>query len=561
MKKKAGPVGIAVILILLVAVTGVAWKVVDRYIPSREVMDPAVYFGVTGEGDAAIVMPDHVVQNKALVKDGTAYIEYETVKDSLNDHFYCDEQENQMILTTATDIIKIPYDSAAYTTLTGNGTMPYQIVLLQESELYIALDFIQQYTNLEYTIIEEPLRIILNNQWGTKTYADVKKEENVRTEGGIKSPVLTKVTPGDKVTVLEQTEEWMKVLTADGYIGYVRKKALNDTYEQETTHYFDEIVYTSIHKDYDINLIWHQISSQESNQALEMDIQDVTGVNVISPTWFSISTNDGDITSLASEEYVALAHEKGMEVWGLLDNFSADIDTVTVLGNTASREKLEDRLITEAVNCQMDGINIDIEALKEEASESYVQFMREMSVKCRNNSLVLSVDVPPPYDFNAHYNRAALGEVVDYVIVMGYDEHYVGSDPGSVASLSFERDGITGTLQEVPKDKIISGIPFYTRLWKTSPSGEVSSEAIGMNTADEKLAEYQVEAGWSQDTSQEYAEFTDGEGNFCQIWLENEASIEEKMKLVKEYDLAGAAAWKLGFERASIWAVISDYLD
>lgn len=561
MKKKAQPMEIAMILIILVMIIGIAWKIADRYIPSRVVMDSAVYFGVTDEGDAAIVMSDRVVQEKALVREGNAYIEYEMVKESLNDHFYYDEQENQIILTTATDIIKIPFNSTEYTTLTGNGTMPYQIMFLQGSEMYIALDFIQQYTNLEYTVLEEPTRIIINDQWGTRTYAELKKDENMRIEGGIKEPILKKLTAGDKVTVLEQMDKWTKVLTSDGYIGYVRNKTLNDTYEEEVTHDFNENVYTSIHKDYDINLIWHQITSQESNAVLETDIQDVAGVNVISPTWFSISTNDGDITSLASEEYVSLAHEKGMEVWGLLDNFSADIDTVTVLGSTASREKLEDRLITEAVNYQMDGINIDIEALKEEASESYIQFMRELSAKCRNNNLVLSVDVPPPYDFNAHYNRAALGEVVDYVIIMGYDEHYVGSDPGSVASVSYERDGITGTLEDVPKEKIISGIPFYTRLWKTSPSGEVSSEAIGMNAADETLAEYGITPFWNYDTFQDYGEFTDSEGNYCQIWLENETSVEEKMKLINEYELAGVAAWKLGFERASIWSVISKYLD
>ena len=222
---------------------------------------------------------------------------------------------------------------------------------------------------------------------------------------------------------------------------------------------------------------------------------------------------------------------------------------------------MEGQLITEALNYQLDGINIDIESLPEETSESYVQFMRELSVKCRNNNLVLSVDVPSPYSFNEHYSQKELGEVVDYVIIMGYDEHYVGSDAGSVASLSYERDGITGTLENVPKEKIISGIPFYTRLWKTNASGEVSSEAIGMDKADQILSDYKVTAGWSSETSQDYAEFTDEDGNFCQIWLENEASIEEKMKLVQEYGLAGVAEWKLGFERSSIWDVIAKYVN
>ena len=522
MKKKKSPVKVVVPLILAVAAAGVGYKVVNRYIPSKEVMDGNEYFGTSGGEDAAVVLPDRLEQGKALVKDGTAYVEYATAKENLNDHLYKSDEEQQVILTTAVDIIKLPYDSNEYTTLTGNGSMPYQIVVSQDGNVYIALDYLVAY---------------------------------------IKSPILKKEAAGDKVTVLEQEEEWTKVLTADGYIGYMKSKKLSDSYEEQVTSDFRAAEYTSIHKDYDMNLLWHQVTSQDSNDALAADIQDVKGVNVISPTWFSISSNDGDISSLASSDYVDTAHQNDMEVWGLMDNFSTDIDTDTVLGTTTSRENLEGQLITEALNYQLDGINIDIESLPEETSESYVQFMRELSVKCRNNNLVLSVDVPPPYSFNEHYSQKELGEVVDYVIIMGYDEHYVGSDAGSVASLSYERDGITGTLENVPKEKIISGIPFYTRLWKTNASGEVSSEAIGMDKADQILSDYKVTAGWSSETSQDYAEFTDEDGNFCQIWLENEASIEEKMKLVQEYGLAGVAEWKLGFERSSIWDVIAKYVN
>ena len=556
MKKKKSPVKVVVPLILAVAAAGVGYKVVNRYIPSKEVMDGNEYFGTSGGEDAAVVLPDCLEQGKALVKDGTAYVEYATAKENLNDHLYKSDEEQQVILTTAVDIIKLPYDSNEYTTLTGNGSMPYQIVVSQDGNVYIALDYLAQYTALQYSVEQEPL-----HQWGTKTFSDVIKEESVRLDADIKSPILKKEATGDKVTVLEQEEEWTKVLTADGYIGYMKSKKLSDSYEEQVTSDFRAAEYTSIHKDYDMNLLWHQVTSQDSNDALAADIQDVKGVNVISPTWFSISSNDGDISSLASSDYVDTAHQNDMEVWGLMDNFSTDIDTDTVLGITTSRENLEGQLITEALNYQLDGINIDIESLPEETSESYVQFMRERSVKCRNNNLVLSGDVPPPYSFNEHYSQKELGEVVDYVIIMGYDEHYVGSDAGSVASLSYERDGITGTLENVPKEKIISGIPFYTRLWKTNASGEVSSEAIGMDKADQILSDYKVTAGWSSETSQDYAEFTDEDGNFCQIWLENEASIEEKMKLVQEYGLAGVAEWKLGFERSSIWDVIAKYVN
>ena len=561
MKKRTGHIKVVALLILLVAIVGIGFRIIDRYIPSKTVLDGKEYFGVSGGEDAAVVLPDRLEQGKALVKDGTAYISYELAKESLNDHLYKNEEEKQVILTTATDIIKLPFDSAEYTTLTGNGSMPYQITFSENGNLYLALEYLVQYTDFQYTVEQEPLHIIINNQWGSKTYADVTKEESIRLEADIKSPILRKAAEGEKVTILEREDDWAKILTEDGYIGYIRSKRLGESYEEQVTNSsFQAAEYTSIHRDHKINLIWHQVTSQDSNAAFSEDMQDVTGVNVVSPTWFSISSNDGDLASLASEDYVSAAHEKGMEVWGLMDNFSTEIDTTTVLGNTASRENLEGQLITEALNHGLDGINIDIETLPEEASESYVQFMRELSVKCRNNNLVLSVDVPPPYDFNTHYNRKALGEVVDYLMIMGYDEHYVGSEAGSVASLSYERNGITGTLESVSKDKIISGIPFYTRLWKTNASGEVSSEAIGMDHADEILSQYQVTAAWSEETSQDYAEFTDEEGNFCQIWLENEKSIEEKMKLVQQYDLGGVAEWKLGFERTAIWDVIAKYM-
>lgn len=561
MKRKTGHIKVIAILILLVAAVGAGSKTVNKYIPSKTILDGKEYFGVSGGEDAAVVLPDRLEQGEALVKDGTAYVSYELAKEKLNDHLYKNEEEKQVILTTAVDIIKLPFDSAEYTTLTGNGSMPYQIVLSQDGRIYLALEYLAQYTDLQYTVEQEPLHIIINNQWGSKTYADVTKEESIRLEADIKSPILRKAAEGEKVTILEREDKWSKVLTADGYIGYLKSKKLGESYEEQVTNSsFSGSEYTSIHRDYKINLIWHQVTSQDSNAAFSEDMQDVTGVNVVSPTWFSISSNDGDLSSLASSEYVTAAHEKGMEVWGLMDNFNAETDTTTVLGNTSSRENIEGQLITEALNNGMDGINIDIETLPEEASESYVQFMRELSVKCRNNNLVLSVDVPPPYDFNTHYNRKALGEVVDYMMVMGYDEHYVGSEAGSVASLSYERNGITGTLESVSKDKIISGIPFYTRLWKTNASGEVSSQAIGMDHADEILSQYKVTAAWSEETSQDYAEFTDEEGNFCQIWLENEKSIEEKMKLVQQYDLGGVAEWKLGFERAAIWNVIAKYI-
>ena len=203
------------------------------------------------------------------------------------------------------------------------------------------------------------------------------------------------------------------------------------------------------------------------------------------------------------------------------------------------------QLITEAQNSGLDGINVDFEQITEEMSDHYIQFIRELSVECRKNQIVLSVDNYVP-GFTSHYNREEQGIVADYVIIMGYDEHFAGSEEaGSVASIDFVREGITETLKEVPKEKVINGLPFFTRLWIESSSG-LTSQAIGMQEAETAVANAGVTASWDEETQQNYAEWT-ADGNTYKIWLEDEQSLESKLKVMQEYDLAGADACKLVF--------------
>lgn len=561
MRKKVLPVIAALILIVIVAAIGIISKVLEKYTPSDETVTAQEYFGVQQPDQVGLVLQDRVADEKGLNANGVLYLNYQVVKESLNSRFFWDENEQVMTYTTPVDIIRIPAGQTSYTVSGKEEASEYEAVRAESGSVYIAADFVQKYTNVEYKVLEEPSRMLITSQWGEITCADVRKQDFIRLKASIKSAIITTAKRGDKLTVLEQEDEWSRVRTEDGFIGYIPSKKLGDTYKETISREFEEPNYTSLKQDSRVNLVWHQITNMDSNYNLVYDIANMKGVNVISPTWFSISSNQGDISSLAYEGYVTQAHEKGLKVWGLVDNFSTEIDTKTVLNSTAAREKLANQLIAAAIQYKLDGINVDFEALTEDSGEGYVQFMRELSVKCRNNSLVLSVDVPVPMPYTEFYNREELGTVCDYVIVMGYDEHYVGSEEGSVASLPFEEQGIKDTLDSVPAEKIISGIPFYTRLWKIDSSGEVTSEAIGMDTADEYLLGNNVTSNWSEETSQDYGEYQDNEGNTYKIWLENEKSIAEKVKLVKNYNLAGVAAWKLGFERASIWEVITKNLE
>ena len=565
MKKKAAPVLAIVLLIVIVAGIGFLTRVIKKYTPSSEVMSSEEYFGLDHEGEAAIVAGSEILPYKGKILNEVAYVDYQAVKEVLNDYFYWDSENNTMLYTMPTDVVQIPAGSNSYTADGKTQSLNYNIVLIDGTETYIALDFVKQYTDISYETFHDPDRIVINNEWGDMTVASIRKAGKVRNLGGIKSPILREVEKNEVVRILEPMEDWTKILTQDGYIGYIKNDRL--VKERTETRISDFVApeYTNIQKDYKINLVWHQTTSMDANYNIIYDIANVKKVNTISPTWFSIASNDGTLDSLALADYVDTAHSNHMEVWPLVDNFSENIDFTAVMNSTSARNKIENQLIAAAIEYSFDGINVDFENISEDAADGYIQFMRELSVMCRKNGIVLSVDVPVPMDFTAHYNRKALGEVCDYLMIMGYDEHYDGSEEaGTVASLSFEEEGIQNTLQEVAAEKVVSGIPFYTRLWCTTTNEDgtttVTSEAMGMNQAQQTLENNQVEASWDETTGQNYAQFNGESGELYQIWLEDTESLTRKLELIKNYDLGGVAEWKLGLEDDSVWDLIAKYI-
>ena len=565
MKKKAAPVLAIVLLIVIVAGIGFLTRVIKKYTPSSEVMSSQEYFGLDHEGEAAIVVGSEILPYKGKILNEVAYVDYQAVKEVLNDYFYWDSENNTMLYTMPTDVVQIPAGSNSYTADGKTQSLNYNIVLIDGTETYIALDFVKQYTDISYEMFHDPDRIVINNEWGDMTVASIRKAGKVRSLGGIKSPILREVEKNEVVRILEPMEDWTKILTQDGYIGYIKNDRLVKERTETRTSDFVTPEYTNIQKDYKINLVWHQTTSMDANYNIIYDIANVKKVNTISPTWFSIASNDGTLDSLALADYVDTAHSNHMEVWPLVDNFSENIDFTAVMNSTSARNKIENQLIAAAIEYSFDGINVDFENISEDAADGYIQFMRELSVMCRKNGIVLSVDVPVPRDFTAHYNRKALGEVCDYLMIMGYDEHYAGSEEaGTVASLSFEEEGIQNTLLEVAAEKVVSGIPFYTRLWCTTTNEDgtttVTSEAMGMNQAQQTLENNQVEASWDETTGQNYAQFNGESGELYQIWLEDTESLTRKLELIKNYDLGGVAEWKLGLEDDSVWDLIAKYV-
>lgn len=559
------PVMIAILLILIVGGGMIIKMLYEKYSPSKELADTNEYFNLTDDQDIAVIYNDELLEDKGRLIDGRVYLHVETVYQYLNSRFYWDGTENIYLYALPTELVSVEVGSSDYTVSKAKQSEGYVILRADGNDAYVALDFIKKYTNFTYEYWEAPNHVQIFDEFGSKDVVSAQKNVQVRYKAGIKSPILTTVDKGTTMYVLEEPEEieeWTRVLTKDGYIGYVRDKQLSGVTQEELAEpEFTDPEYTSISKDYTINLAWHQVTNTDANDQLLSRIADTKGLTTISPTWFSIADTDGNISSIASQSYVNYAHQQGLEVWGLVDNFKDGVSTYDTLSKTSSRQRLVNQLTAAAIQYGLDGINVDFELITEDGGRAYIEFIRELSIMCRINGIVLSVDNYVPTASSGQYYRAEQGVFADYVVIMGYDEHYAGSEEaGSVASYDFVERGIQKTLEEVPKEKVINAVPFYTRFWRTDENGEVSSEALGMDSADAKARNNDVEPVWDETTHQYYIEL-EYEGSIYQMWMEEERSIEEKMTLIKQYGLAGVAAWRLGYERPGIWDVILKYVN
>lgn len=548
MNKKYKPVIAVAVLVILVAILGIVTHVVMKYIPSSEKMDLNEYYGEMADGEIALVIGTEKLEERGLVDGDRVYLPLDVVNTYLNQRYYWDSANQQILYATPSELTSVSASSEA-----GDK------VWVKDDKVYLNLTYVQEFTDLDAYITKDPYRISIQYKFKNVKTVTVKKNTSIRYRGGIKSAILTSVKKGTKLRLIEEMENWDQVATDDGYIGYIDKKKVGEAEKTKFERSFKKEQYSYLTMDSKINMVWHQVTSTDANAYFADATANMTGVNVISPTWFYLTDTSGNIASIASADYVSQAHEKGLQVWGLIDNFTQEVSTTETLSSTAARQNIISQLIQAAQDVGMDGINVDFESLSEDVGTHFLEFLRELSIECHKNNLVLSVDNPVPEDFTSHYDRAEQGRVVDYVIIMGYDEHYVGSEAGSVASLPWVEQGIQDTLDEVPAKRVINAIPFYTRLWRTT-GGNVTSEAIGMDQAQQTIADNNVETYWDKTTSQNYGKY-DIDNSTYQIWIEDAQSVAEKVKLVSKYDLAGVSAWKLGFENSGIWQVISDNLN
>lgn len=558
-KKKAAPVLVVLILIVLVGAAGIVSFLINRYKPGTEYMAGNEYFNLTDENSVALIQNGELLEEQAVLIGGEPYAAYTYVESQLNSCFYWDEETKGILLTTSGGVqTLLPGDAAVAKTPGG------QPAVQQESDgtVYISLDVVKEYTDLDYAYYSDPNRVVIRNEWDGVEQATVQSDTaQVRQKGGIKSLILADVQKGDTLLYLENLDNWCKVMTADGYTGYIQTEDISEP-EAIEARTAKKDSYERITRDHKINLVWHQSTSTESNDAMAEMTAEMTGVNVISPTWFSVTDETGTISSLASADYVKLAHEAGREVWGLIDNFNEAFDETTDLAYASVRSRIIEQLLAEAASCGMDGINVDFENLKEAGIPHYLQFLRELTSAAHAQNLVVSVDTPVPQAYTMYYQRGEQARFVDYMIVMAYDEHFAGSEEaGSVSSLPFVQQAVEEMTRVMPADQVICGIPFYTRVW-TEKFGQsaITSEVLGMDGAKNYAKENQMTETWDASLDQNVATVETSDARYT-IWMEDEQSMEEKLKVIQSADLAGVAEWKLGFECADVWSLISKYIE
>ncbi|MCR4587092.1 MAG: chitinase [Lachnospiraceae bacterium] len=563
MFKKVIPVLIALVLIAIIGGLTIGKELMEKYSYSTERRDLNEYFGIEGEGDVPIILNNVRITEKAKLIDGNYYFDLDTVNAYFCDHFYINDAEATLRYVLPDRILETALGVNSYTDGDTSVACDCAPFIQENGVYYLAVDFVRLFSVFDYTCYTEPDRMVVFNAYEQQNVVTVQKDTQVRYQGGIKSDILTDVTEGQTLTLLEAMDDWSKVQTEDGFIGYVENKRISTasvtvpTFQDSASKYGDA-EFTSLAMDGKVCLGWHQIGGTAGNDTYsELNLG---GINVISPTWFHLTGNSGDIVSYASQNYVDAMHGMGIQVWALVDNFSEEVDDMAIFSSSAARANLITQLITQVTTYGIDGINVDFERIQEAEGTHFVEFIRELSVACRNNGIILSVDNYVPQGGSYFYNRKEQGRYADYVIVMGYDEFWGGSPvAGSVASIDFVENGIRLTAEEVPSRKIINALPFYTRIWKTE-DGTVTSEAVSMPVAEQFLANHNMTAQWDETTCQNYAEQTEGTVTY-QVWMEDEASIQVKLNIMSKYHLGGVAAWKLGLEKKSIWGTISAYVN
>ncbi len=514
----------------------------------------------------ALIIGDQVLYEPGIVyKEETVFFSLKLFLEEVDSKASWNEEEKILTITTVDKLIRM--NTEQLTTYINRQPLELSFPLQEiEENFYISLDFLLSFYPIEIGYARENNVVILDREETKPLPAEPLKSFRLRQKMSSRSPFYRLIEEEEKLLVFSEEDGWYRVRTKDGIIGYASKKDVGlkgaITLEKAEVDYPRQTPWKPAGEK--INLTWEFAY----NRPEPYSIPPMPGVNVVSPTWFHLNDEEGNLRNIANPLYVTWAHEQGYQVWALVtNNFDKEL-THQVLKSPSKRQKVIDQLLSFAALYEFDGINIDFENMYYEDRDLLTQFVRELTPLAHEQGLTVSIDVTiksTSRNWSMIYDRKALAEVVDYVALMTYDEHWAASPvAGSVASLPWVEAGLKGVLEEVPPEKLLLGIPFYTRLWKEEmlPGGgsNVSSNAYSMGRIREILEAQDVTLVWDHQAQQNYAEYTEDDIVY-KVWLEDEESIRRRVDLVDKYNLAGVATWRRGFEDPEIWDIIAAGLE
>ncbi|MEJ8306080.1 glycosyl hydrolase family 18 protein [Saccharibacillus sacchari] len=490
------------------------------------------------------------------------------VREQINAYAYGDPDGETAILTTPGELL-VMTQGKEQAELNGDSYALGSSLEKVDDVLYIPVEPLEQLYGIQ--IAEESPEgsvIVLKagNEFRTGTAADggLFSSPKLRSDRTIKSPAIADLEDGMPLRIWNEQDGWLYAQTEEGRSGYIPASEVKIGNEEKVPAI--EVAETAAAKEWSnkkINLAWEAVYERKANPDV---IEEMQGINVVSPTWFELEDGAGNVKNKADSAYVGRAHNRDKQVWGLFSNsFEADW-TRDMLSDYATRAVAIRQVLDYAAEYKLDGINLDFENVYTEDKEPFVEFVREFTVQAHKVGLTVSVDVTPKSNtemWSAFLDRRALGETVDFMMVMAYDEHWASSpNAGSVASLPWVETSVQRILEEdaVPASKLVLGIPLYTRVWtETEENGEtkVSSSAVGMETSQRLVAENGAKQELLDDIGQHYAEYEDKEdGTKKRIWLEDGESLTRRIELAKKHELAGVASWTRSFASAEAWEVL-----
>ena len=507
----------------------------------------------------AVIEDKYDFKNKIQIINDQFYIPIKLIKMYVDEHIFRDKKENKIVITDENRVIKLKLNDFNYTVNENEARRLNFDVKKIGYEFYLPADFVKKIYNLE--IDYQKKYNLLKIDFKDRDYfeGEIKKNCYIRYEADKKSFKAQKILKGEQVKIYDEQNNYLKIKLESGLLGYVKKE--NVINKQKV--YGKKKSSRKIKNRPKIKMVWDGIYNQTANYyALKKKFD--LGINVISPTWFSFDKKklNGELINLVDINYVKTAHKYGIKV---CPSLSDELDYKTnheIITDGTKREFVIEQIINFVDEYDLDGINIDFEGVKKNDIDFYIEFLRELSPLLKKRNLILIVDVFVPDAWSMYYNRKEIAETADYICVMAYDEYNLNSDkPGPVASYDFVLNGIKNTLKEVSKDKIIIGLPFYTRIWHTK-NNKFKIENVSMQVGFDFFKKRNVEFKWLDDKKYFYCEYEDIDENIIyKSWLEDENSIEEKLKLVKKFDLAGISGWKRGFEKKIIWELVNKYIN